>query len=136
MPCYRHMSPYQKRHQHLTPDNANDSRGWRDDDPAFQEADNLVEALVRAYLRHAERALARGLLQGYQSVEDAQPGIRGRVREADQLRRRFGLPLPVEVRYDDYTTDIDENRLLRAAARRLGIPGAGSIESWHPGTPA
>src|SRR6266545_8282469 len=87
---------------------ANDSRGWHDDDPAFQEADNLVEALVRAFIRHAERALARGLLQGYQSVEDAQPAIRGRVREADQLRRRFGLPLPVEVRYDDYTTDIDD----------------------------
>jgi len=103
---------------------ANDSRGWHDDDPAFQEADNLVEALVRAFIRHAERALARGLLQGYQSVEDAQPAIRGRVREADQLRRRFGLPLPVEVRYDDYTTDIDENRLLRAAARRLlRVPG-------------
>ncbi len=103
---------------------AHDSRGWRDDEPAFQEADNLVEALVRAYLRHAERALAHGLLQGYRMVEDAQPAIRGRIREADQLRRRFGLPLPVEVRYDDYTTDIDENRLLRAAARRLlRVPG-------------
>src|SRR6266511_6028472 len=98
---------------------AQDPRGWRDDDPAFQEADNLVEALVRAYLRHAERALARGLLQGYRPVEDAQPAIRGRVREADQLRRRFGLPLPVEFRNDAYTTDIDENRLLRAALQRL-----------------
>jgi 5-methylcytosine-specific restriction enzyme subunit McrC len=103
---------------------AHDQRGWRDDDPAFEEADNLVEALVRAFVRHAERALARGLLQGYRSVEEAQPAIRGRVREADQLRRRFGLPLPVEVRYDDYTTNIPENRLLRAAARRLlRVPG-------------
>jgi 5-methylcytosine-specific restriction enzyme subunit McrC len=103
---------------------AHDRRGWRDDDPAFDEADTLVEALVRAYVRHAERALARGLLQGYRSMEDAQPAIRGRIREADQLRRRFGLPLPVEVRYDDYTTDITENQLLRTAARRLlRIPG-------------
>ena len=53
-------------------------------------------------------------------------GVRGRIREADQLRRRFGLPLPVEVRYDDFTVDTPENRLVRAAvirARRL--PGLG-----------
>jgi 5-methylcytosine-specific restriction enzyme subunit McrC len=104
---------------------ARDPKGWRDEDPAFAEADNLVEALVRAFARQTERALARGLLQGYRSTEDAQPTIRGRIREADQLRRRFALPLPVEVRYDDYTTDITENQLLRAAARRLlRVPGS------------
>jgi 5-methylcytosine-specific restriction enzyme subunit McrC len=103
---------------------ARDPKGWREDDPAFAEADSLVEALVRAFVRHAERALARGLLQGYRSTEDAQPAIRGRIREADQLRRRFALPLPVEVRYDDYTTDIVENQLLRTATRRLlWVPG-------------
>jgi 5-methylcytosine-specific restriction enzyme subunit McrC len=103
---------------------ARDPKGWRDEDPAFAEADNLVEALVRAFARQTERALARGLLQGYRSTEDAQPTIRGRIREADQLRRRFALPLPVEVRYDDYTTDITENQLLRTAARRLlRVPG-------------
>jgi 5-methylcytosine-specific restriction enzyme subunit McrC len=103
---------------------ARDPKGWRDDDPTSAEADNLVEALVRAFIRHAERVLARGLLQGYRSTEDAQSTIRGRIREADQLRRRFALPLPVEVRYDDYTTDITENQLLRTAARRLlWVPG-------------
>jgi 5-methylcytosine-specific restriction enzyme subunit McrC len=45
--------------------------------------------------------------------------LRGRLREADQLRRRFGLPIPVEVRADDFTPDILENRMLKGAARRL-----------------
>jgi 5-methylcytosine-specific restriction enzyme subunit McrC len=35
------------------------------------------------------------------------------------LRRRFGLPLPVEIRYDEFPTDIAENQLLRAAADRM-----------------
>ena len=61
----------------------------------------------------------KGLLQGYRTVEEALPVLRGRIRTEEQLRRRFGLPVPVEVRYDDYSTDTDENRLLRAATERL-----------------
>ena len=45
--------------------------------------------------------------------------LRGRLRTAEQVRRRFGLPLPAEVQYDDYTEDTPENRLIKAAARRL-----------------
>src|SRR5690606_22163318 len=38
----------------------------------------------------------------------------------DQLRSRFGIAPPVEVRFDDFTEDIEVNRLLKAAIRRLG----------------
>ena len=46
--------------------------------------------------------------------------MRGRIRFDDQVRRRFGIPLPVEVRYDEFTDDILANRLVKAAAVRLG----------------
>ena len=46
--------------------------------------------------------------------------MRGRIRFDEQLRRRFGLPLPVEVRYDEFTDDVLPNRLVKAAAYRLG----------------
>jgi 5-methylcytosine-specific restriction enzyme subunit McrC len=45
--------------------------------------------------------------------------VRGRIREADQVRRRFGAPLPAEIAYDEFSTDIAENRIL---ARRGGTP--------------
>ena len=45
--------------------------------------------------------------------------MRGRLREADQLRVRAGLTIPLEVRYDEYDVDIPENQVLRAAAQRL-----------------
>lgn len=62
------------------------------------------------------------MLQGYRTVEEALPLLRGRLREADQLRQRLAVPL--EVRYDDYTVDIPENRILLTAARRLlRVPG-------------
>ena len=46
--------------------------------------------------------------------------VRGRIRFADQIRQRFGIPLPIEVRYDEFTDDIRENRLVKAAVMRLG----------------
>src|SRR5690606_412825 len=40
------------------------------------------------------------------------------------IRRRFCASLPVEVTYDEFTTDIAENRILRAAVERLlRLPG-------------
>ena len=80
---------------------------------------DLVEALVPALTRAARRAFARGLLHGYRTEEEALQTVRGRIRVADQLRRRFGVPLPVEVRYDDFTDDVLANRLVKAAADRL-----------------
>ena len=55
----------------------------------------------------------------YVAREEALPTIRGRVRFAEQLRRRYDLPLPVEVAYDDFTTDTEANRLVKAALRRV-----------------
>ena len=59
-------------------------------------------------------------VQGPKGQEEALHTVRGRIRVADQLRRRFDIPLPVEVRYDDFTDDILANRLVKAAAHRLG----------------
>ena len=47
--------------------------------------------------------------------------MRGRIRFDEQLRRRFGIPLPVEVQYDEFTDDVLPNRLVKAAAYRLGL---------------
>ena len=67
----------------------------------------------------ARRAFARGLLHGYRTEEDALYTVRGRIRFDDQLRRRFGVPLPVEVRYDEFTDDIAANQVVKAAAHKL-----------------
>lgn len=91
-------------------------------DPAITglaELDDIAEVLVRAFLDQTQTALRRGPLRAYRTVDEALPSVRGRVRLLDQGRRRFFMPLPVEVRYDDFTTDIEENRLLKAALGRV-----------------
>ncbi len=92
---------------------------WDDKSVGVEQAPNLVEAIAEVFARVAERALLQGLIQGYRTVEESLAVVRGRIREADQMRRRFGMPLPVEVTYDDFTPDTPENRLLRAAVLRL-----------------
>jgi 5-methylcytosine-specific restriction enzyme subunit McrC len=45
--------------------------------------------------------------------------LRGRLREADQMHRHRGQPWPLEIRHDEFTVDIPENRILRSAAHRM-----------------
>ena len=85
----------------------------------YGEEPTLVEALVPVFAAAARRAFSRGLLHGYRTEEDSLQTVRGRIRIDDQIRRRFGIPVPLEVRYDDFTVDVLPNRLVKAAALRL-----------------
>ena len=86
----------------------------------FRENIELPEVLARALHAQARRAFAAGLLHGYRTEEEALYGVRGRIRFDDQLRRRFGMAVPVEVRYDEFTDDILANQLVKAAVVMLG----------------
>ncbi|MFJ5142039.1 McrC family protein [Streptomyces sp. NPDC088707] len=98
--------------------------GRRDGQVDVAEHQDLLPALAHAVERQIERALRQGLLQGYRETEESALVVRGRIRETDQIRRRFGAALPVEVTYDEFTTDIAENRILRSAVERLlRLPG-------------
>ena len=92
----------------------------QDDKPFdFEEDEALPDVLAIALASAAYGAFARGLLHGYRVEEDALQTVRGRIRLDDQIRRRSGFVLPVEVRYDEFTDDILENRLVKAAVSRL-----------------
>src|SRR5690606_30575067 len=74
-----------------------------------------------------DAALRQGVLQGYREAEETSPVVRGRIGEAEQIRRPFGRTPPVEIAYDAYTADTAEPRIPRAAVERLlrlpGVPG-------------
>ena len=97
-----------------------DIRGWLQDEAALDPDADVLEAIVPAFVHHTERAIRRGLRQDYRAEEEALHAVRGRIRFGDQVRRRFGIPLPIEVGYDDFTEDIEENRLLHTAVHLLG----------------
>ena len=85
----------------------------------YPEEYALPDILALALGKAAHQAFGRGVYRGYVTEEEALLTVRGRIMFAEQIRRRPGVPLPVEVRYDEYTEDIPENRLVKAAAHRL-----------------
>lgn len=84
---------------------------------AMAEAD-LWPAVAETLVRQVELAIRPGLLFGYTTIDDALPVVRGRVRIADQ-HRRPGLPVPLQVSYDDRSPDIAENQVFRTALRLM-----------------
>jgi len=102
---------------------------WRPEAVPVAEAADLVAAVAQALWRQTERAIHQGLLPGYILIEESSQVLRGRLRESAQLHRHHGLPLPLEIRHDEFTVDIPENQILRTACERmLTVPrvGAGS----------
>ena len=99
-------------------------QGFRDDTVEADEDAELWSALAASLAQLAERALQRGVLQGYVTVHDSLRTVKGRIRISDQISRRPGMLVPLEVSYDEFTEDIPENRILRAALDRMSrVPG-------------
>lgn len=93
---------------------------FRTEDFGFGEGPDLFEAIIPGFVAQVSRAFRRGVLHGYRVEEDALHGVRGRIRFDDQIRDRYGVFPPIEVSYDEFTEDIEPNRILKAAIVRLG----------------
>lgn len=98
--------------------------GWRPEDVTLPEAPGLVPVMAQILWRQTERAIYQGLLPGYVTLEETAYVLRGRLRETEQLHRHHGLPVPLEIRLDEFTIDIPENQILYTACERiLHVPG-------------
>ncbi|OBB71563.1 McrC family protein [Mycobacterium sp. 852014-52144_SCH5372336] len=105
---------------------AQDPGIWRDELVQLSGDEDLLPALAEAFGRIALRAVEQGLLQGYRTINDRLPVLRGRLLASEQMTRLYGLPVPVAVEYDDFTVDIAENQLLLLAVNWLiAVPRLG-----------
>ena len=99
-------------------------QGFREECVTAAEEADLWSALAESLAQLADRALSRGVLRGYLNVEESLRTVKGRIRISDQISRRPGMLVPLEVSYDEFTEDIAENRILRAALERMSqVPG-------------
>lgn len=75
---------------------------------------DLVTGVAELVLRTIDDATRRGLVQGYQTQEERLHTLRGRILMSE-LAARPWENWPVPCRYDDFTADVAENRVLLAA---------------------
>lgn len=97
--------------------------GFRPESVNAERYGDLWPAMAHSLVVSVERTLMMGLLQGYQTKQEALLTVRGRISFEEQIRRRPGYVVPIEVRYDEFSPDIAENRILLAAIHlMLGVP--------------
>lgn len=88
---------------------------------------DLLAAFATFFARVLDGTIARGLRRDYRQHNERLPVLRGRVDLAEQLRQPT-IQTPLACQFDEYTADIIDNRLLKAAARRLVLlPGVPSL---------
>ena len=77
--------------------------------------------LIGLLLAEAGEQLARdGLLQDYVLREETLSVVRGRLLPFEQVTKHPGRVDQLECRYDDFETDVEENRLVSAALEAAG----------------
>ncbi|WP_419928785.1 McrC family protein [Candidatus Poriferisocius sp.] len=100
-----------------------DPDAWRQEAFDYETSANLLPSVIAFYARTLETTLARGLLRSYRHTEERLVALRGRIDMAGQFRQA-GIRVPVACRFDEYSSDIAENRYLKAATRlALRVPG-------------
>jgi 5-methylcytosine-specific restriction enzyme subunit McrC len=97
---------------------ARDQSGWKRLQAHFAPDEDLFSAIASGFSWHASWAIDRGLLRGYIGREERRHDLRGRVLFETQIARG-ALPVPAHVRFDDFTQDILENRMLRTVSQLL-----------------
>jgi len=103
---------------------------WRPEAVPVAEAADLVPAVAQALWRQTERASTRPAPRLH-VIEESSLVLRGRLRESEQLHRHHGLPLPLEIRHDEFTADIPENQICGPACERMLTVPRVDAEAQH-----
>ncbi len=92
---------------------------WADERFPYEEDPDFLKAVAYLFEAEVTRAARQGLVRGYQARQETLSTLRGRINMAGQIRARQGIPFPLECSFEEYTEDIELNRIVKAAFRRL-----------------
>lgn len=95
---------------------------WRKEAFDYDITSDLLPSVIAFFARTVETTLGRGVLRSYKAREESLIALRGRLDVVGQFKRA-GVLTPVACAYDDFSEDVIENRVLRAAIRlALRVP--------------
>ena len=86
------------------------------DEPiGLQSDEHLLEILVSIFAKRVNLLITRGLLRSYQSRHENLLHLRGRLDVAGNIRHNLAARHRLMCDFDEFTTDILENRILRCS---------------------
>ena len=99
-----------------------EQKSWRHEQFSFGQSRDLLRELSQFFARSVQQATNTGLLHAYRTENERLTGIRGRIDFVNQIRRPGNSAL-IDCTFDEYTVDVIENRILKAACKRLLLVG-------------
>ncbi|MCZ8295572.1 MAG: restriction endonuclease [Rhodobacteraceae bacterium] len=79
----------------------------------------VLEILIRVFCDRLSVAVRRGMPRAYVAREDDLPSVRGRLDMVRQFTRHAANPSRLACRFDDLSSDIALNRIMKAAIEHL-----------------
>lgn len=83
------------------------------------QRDTLLEILIGLFARKLADAVRRGLPRRYVGQEDDLPALRGRLDATRQFTTLVASPQRLACRFDDLSSDIALNRIMKAVVAKL-----------------
>ena len=100
---------------------------WAEERFPYEEEPDLLKAVAYIFEAEVSRAARQGIVRGYQARHETLTTLRGRIDIAGQIRTRQDRHFPLECAFEEYTEDIELNRIVKAALRYLlQVPGLSS----------
>lgn len=84
-----------------------------------QQQGTLLEIIIQLFSRKLLEAARKGLPRRYVAHEDDLPALRGRLNIARQFTTLAASPQRLACRFDELTTDIELNQVVKAVVTRL-----------------
>lgn len=96
-----------------------DQKIFQDHSQDYRTFEDLFEFVVKVFIKHTENIVTRGLYKKYQKHEERLVAIKGEINFPKTVTSRPGLHDQHWCVYSRFTTDIEENRILKWAAYQL-----------------
>lgn len=80
---------------------------------------SVLDALIRLYCEMLWKAVHQGLVKRYETQEQNLAVLRGRLNISQQLRHNVARPDRLHCSFDEFTPDIEVNRVLKLSLRVL-----------------
>ena len=107
--------------------NENPEKDWiTAKDQTKSSKGDVWELLIRSFLNETEKIISKGLKKGYKEVREEIKYVKGNINLLQTTRNLMRGNILIDTNFEEFTDDININRILKAAALRIS-----QVESYE-----